>query len=334
MNLKDSLEAAVGCVGRWLTRGRVRILMYHRFGTAGMQRRLDVREFDEHVRYIAKNFAPRRLDDVVARLHAGQPPEDRTVVITVDDGYADFYEHAYPVLRRHRVPATVYLVSDFVEQRLWLWFDAIRFLIDSAPLETHRVTVGDRVEDVILTDAQQKHALWGKITDQCLKVAPDRQQEIISRLERELNVSLPPAPVDDFRAMTWEQVRDMDPELIEIGAHTVTHPILSHCSVDRQRQEIEGSKLAIETRLGRPVKAFCYPNGLPRDFSTETTRIVREAGFTSAVVAHGGFVAREPDLYRLERASADETRLFRNCVNGLWHLRARANARLGRFSPA
>ncbi len=128
--------------------------------------------------------------------------------------------------------------------------------------------------------------------------------------------------------MSWDDVRRLDSALIEVGAHTKSHPILATCTGEQQRIEIAECKQTIEAQLGAQVNAFCYPNGQPDDFTDETVRIVREAGFTSAVMACGGMLDPGPaDLLRLRRVAApDDVPMFRNCVNGLWELRSAIRA--------
>lgn len=325
--LKRGLAWALGPLARTLTGRRARILMYHRFAEVGTPRHTGSAQFDEHLRYIAAHFKPARLADVVARLRAGEPLDDRTVVITVDDGYADFYEHAYPALRRHGIPATVYVVSEFISGRQWLWFDAIRWLVYAAPAGRCRMTFdGLTIESNLDSDAQRE-ALWSRFAGHCVTLPPARQWELIGQLQDGLQTALPERPPAEFGGMTWEQVRSLDPALVEVGAHTRTHPILSLCSVEEQREEIAGCKQAIEDRTGRSVSAFCYPNGMPDDFTDDTVRIVRECGFSSAVMACGGMLAAAPDPYRLERVGApSDVSQFRHCIDGLWEIK-RALAR-------
>jgi peptidoglycan/xylan/chitin deacetylase (PgdA/CDA1 family) len=122
--------------------------------------------------------------------------------------------------------------------------------------------------------------------------------------------------------MTWQQARNLDPALIEVGAHTCNHAILSRCSTEQQRQEIGDCKRQIEEKTCRYVEAFCYPNGMPEDYTDETVAVVRNTGFKSAVLAHGGMSSARSDPFRLERLGApSDLQLFRNSVNGLWHLR-------------
>lgn len=321
-SIRKLAARAVTPLARRVTAQSGRLLMYHRFGEPGEPRKTDVTTFSAQLELLKKDFAPRRLCDVVARLEAGEALDPNTVVVTVDDGYSDFAEYAVPMLLNYEIPATVYVVSDFVGQKIWLWFDALRSIIDRAEAKKHRITLGSRAHVAVLDSEIDRHTLWLLVADHCLALAPVELWAAIESVQRELGVALPEAPLPDYAAMTWDQIKALDPQLIEIGAHTRTHAVLSRCSAEIQRQEIDDCKRAIEERTGRAAEAFCYPNGMPGDFNDETVSIVQDLGFRSAVMAHGGLCHRTSDRFRLERLVAPtDLRMFANAVNGLWHLR-------------
>ena len=320
--IRNSTSRLLGPLARAVTSGRVRILMYHRFGPDGAHRRLGTSALDLQLRYLKAHFQPTPLAEVVARLRSGRALAPRAVVITVDDGYADFATHAYPLLQRYRVPATVYVVSRFVSGACWLWFDAIQWLADSAAPGDHELRLDGASLSVALSEPPDRFALWSTVADLCLARAPEAQWRIVGELAEQLECRLPSRPTPEFAGMRWEDIRRLDPSLVEIGAHTLSHPILSRCAPDAQREEVGGCKSEIERELGREVTAFCYPNGMPEDFTRETESIVEESGFTSAVMACGGFSGADSTPYRLERLGAPlDLPLFRNAVNGIWHLR-------------
>jgi peptidoglycan/xylan/chitin deacetylase (PgdA/CDA1 family) len=320
--VKELVARAIGPLARGLTGARPRILMYHRFGPDGSYRRLGTGELDAQLRYLKTHFRPAKLPDVVARLRAGRPLERGTVVLTVDDGYADFATHAYPVLKRHGVPATVYVVSRFVSGECWLWFDALQWIVDAALDGRRRVDVGGGTFTADLTSREARRRLWGEVAAVTTGAAPAVQWRNVHELARQLGVALPARPTPEYSGMTWDQLRALDPEIVQVGAHTLSHPTLAHCTRELQQREIAGCKAEIEQQIGREVGDFCYPNGQPEDFTVETEALVQAAGYRSSVMACGGLASRGSPVYRLERLGAPEPfELFRNAVNGVWHLR-------------
>jgi peptidoglycan/xylan/chitin deacetylase (PgdA/CDA1 family) len=109
------------------------------------------------------------------------------------------------------------------------------------------------------------------------------------------------------RSLSLQEVIDLaHGELIEIGAHTVTHPVLSALSTDLQRDEIRVSKFTLEELLGHPVTSFAYPHGMPHDYTFETVAMVREAGFARACSAFEGVVEQSTDAFELPRYGVED----------------------------
>ncbi|HUI58641.1 MAG TPA: polysaccharide deacetylase family protein [Steroidobacteraceae bacterium] len=320
--IADGLSITLGPLARALTRQYARILMYHRFSAHARPRRLSASVFEEHLRYITRHFTPRPLRDVVDRLRSRRSFDSRSVVLTVDDGYRDFLEHAYPLLLRYRVPATIYVVTEFAAGRCWLWFDALHWLLSTATPGRYRFEVDAQMFELMLETPAAREATWSKVGTYLWDLSPEAQWSSIRRLESLLGVQLPARPTTEYAPMTWDELRGLDPELIEIGSHSCTHAVLSRCTSAQQLTEIATSKKTIEERLGRRVDAFCYPHGRPQDFTAETESIAADCGFTSAVVAFGGLVGATSPPGRLTRLSADdELRLFRNSVNGIGRIK-------------
>jgi peptidoglycan/xylan/chitin deacetylase (PgdA/CDA1 family) len=316
--LESVAKATGGAMARQITGAAPRILMYHRFGDADTPRRLSQGLFEEHLDYLTRHFRVRRLADVIEALREGRPIEPRTVVLTVDDGYADFVEYAYPLLQKYEVPATVFVVSDFLDRNSWLWTDAIRYALETTT-ESRLVLQGNgvRLKQNLGASASRERA-WLAVCELCLRATPAERAALIERLLKALQVTMPVGATAEYRAMTWADARRLDQDLVEIGSHTCTHPVLSRCSAAEIDRELRESRRAIEQQLRRPVSAIAYPHGEPTDYDHRVVRAALEAGYRCAVVAHGGPIGEDVDLFRLERLSAaTETMQFRSTVNGL-----------------
>jgi peptidoglycan/xylan/chitin deacetylase (PgdA/CDA1 family) len=297
--------------------------MYHRFGLDGSYRRLGVSEFEKQLQYLRAYFQPMRLSDLIECLRDGRRPPSGSVVLTVDDGYDDFATHAYPLLEKYQMPATVFVVSGLLDRTCWLWYDALRFLVDSMSAGAFEINLLSQRLSGLLTTPVDRYRLWTSLTDLGMTRSGAGQQQLVRDVAVQSGITLPGVPTPEFAGMTWDQARQMDPKLVDIGAHTRTHPVLARCGTTVQFEEVAGCKSDIERRLGRPITAFCYPNGLAGDFSAETESIVAQAGFRCAVMACGGLASRGSPLYRLERLGVpDDWPKFRNAVDGVWHLRS------------
>ena len=284
---------------RWVNRKRPRILMYHRFA--------DREAIAQQCAHIRKYYTPVSLRQVSEWLTAGGGWPDNALAVTVDDGYRDFYQVAYPVFREYGIPACTYLVSDFLDGRLWLWVDRVRW----AYLHSDSVA-GTR-------DERLRTARTGI---EAAKRMPNQERLAwLEVLPCDLKVQIPEEAPAEYRALRWDEVREAAANGMEFGAHTKTHPILSMVEGDRElRDEIAGSKRRIEEELGRAVDHFCYPNGSLEDFSAAAVDVVRTAGFRTATTTERGFVTAKADALRLRRIGVEpglDERYFAECAAGV-----------------
>ncbi|HVX67448.1 MAG TPA: polysaccharide deacetylase family protein [Bryobacteraceae bacterium] len=301
--LKELGHAALDRAGglravRFLNRRSLRILMFHSF----LPRRAGLEEcLARRCRHLRQFYRPVSLSEAAQAWREGRPLPANAVAVTVDDGYRDFYDIAYPVFRAHEIPAIVYLVTDFMDGKLWLWPDRLRYALEHA---------GPRA------------AVHARDLAAETKSMPDRERRrFMDGLLELLDVRIPASPPEEYAPLTWDSVREMAAHGIEFGAHSATHPILSRVEGDAElRAEIEGSKLRIEQELGRPVRHFCYPNGRPEDIGERVVACVRSAGFETAVVTTEGFNRAGADPFLLKRIPADPDytdRFFAEYVAGL-----------------
>jgi peptidoglycan/xylan/chitin deacetylase (PgdA/CDA1 family) len=284
---------------RWLKRRRLRILMYHRFD--------DRETIARQCAHIRACCTPVSLTQAADWLRSGATWPDNALVVTVDDGYRDFYRIAWPVFREYGIPATVYLVTDFLDRREWLWVDRVRWVYRHAP--SLQVTQEERLK-------QARAAI------ETAKRMPNQDRLAwLDGFSGELGVRPPEQAPPEYEPMSWDEVREASETGIEFGAHTRSHPILAMLAGERElAAEIAGSKRRIEEQLARPVDHFCYPNGSLSDFTSAAVHVVREAGFRTATTTVPGLVAPEDDALRLRRIGVDpgyEERYFAECAAGL-----------------
>lgn len=284
---------------------------------------MSVNVFDRQIRYLCERYVVIPLGELVEKLSTG--PLDRPyIAITVDDGYRDFAEYAYPVLEKYRVPATVYLVSGFVDKRYWLWFDAINYIAGKAVEKEYELSLGKVVLRATIEDIASRQALWENVADMSVSLDPPSRAGLIEAFARQMGVVLPSSPTPEYCAMSWDTIRSLDPGLIEWGGHTVTHPTLSSCGPDEQQHEIRQGRVRVQEMTQQVVDSFCYPNGQSGDYDRYTVEAVKSAGFRNAVVSHGGMARAGCDPYVIERLGAPDNDLdFYKCIDGVWEARRR-----------
>ena len=322
------LVTSVGApIARALTGLRARVLMYHRFGTQDA-RRMDPDAFERHLEYLVRHFHPCSLGTLADALRDGHRPPRGAVALTIDDGYEDFMEHAYPLLQRFEVPATIFVVTRFLDGDFWLWFDAAHYLLHAARVSSIDLTLAGVRVTLDLSSAAARQGAWSTFGDRCLRLSPAGQRAAIASLQEAVDVVLPARPASSYRAMSWEQARSLDPQLVDVGSHTCTHPVLSRCSDEEIDREVRGAREIIAERLGRVPDAFCYPNGQLEDYDARCLRAVGRSGYRCATVAHGTTVHAGANLYAIERISAPPERgEFRRAVDGVTQLADQWRAR-------
>ena len=124
---------------------------------------------------------------------------------------------------------------------------------------------------------------WKTLADHCVNIPDKKRRELINYIENRLEVTLQSAPPEEYEAVTWGELEKMAENGIEIGSHSLNHPILSRVPSHDLLKEVNGSKVVLEQRLRRPVRTFCYPNSGPGDINEEVTAAVAKAGYIGAV---------------------------------------------------
>jgi peptidoglycan/xylan/chitin deacetylase (PgdA/CDA1 family) len=274
---------------------RVAILEYHDVcNDPGRNGAVAERRFRRHLTYLKRHYDVVSLSEAVGRLAARHLDRD-TVVVTLDDGYSGNHDHAWPILRAERVPATVFVTTGFVDGRE-LWFDLADRCLDAM---AHRSIDVTRLSDPALRQAlggRRARRQRAKVRAWLKTLPPDRRDAMLDELRALCAPLSPPA-----RPLGWDQVRAMGREGIEIGCHTVSHPILSSLAPGDQRAEIASARARITDETGISPEFFAYPNGDAGDFTAETVDLVREAGFRAACTTIRAPNRPGCDLFRLGR---------------------------------
>jgi peptidoglycan/xylan/chitin deacetylase (PgdA/CDA1 family) len=245
---------------------------------------MDAATLDRLLGKLRRSFDVVRVCDLPDRL-AGRPRRRPLAAITVDDGYEDFHSVALPVLARHRAPATVYATAGFVDRRCWMWWDALRYLLDAHPGPRVELEIGGAALSWSLTDANARQETWHDISERLVQDNLVRVY-VLRTLQEVTGVSLPDVPPPAYAAMSWQQLRECQAAGIEVGGHSMSHAFLPSLSPSDLAHEIADAKALMEAKLNTPVTTFAYPNGMPYDWSESVEQAVRAAGFKAAVLAY------------------------------------------------
>ncbi|MDQ4120855.1 MAG: polysaccharide deacetylase family protein [Acidobacteriota bacterium] len=282
---------------RRLNRRRVLILTYHRFAETEIEGRVSAAQFRAHLEFLKANYRVLPLAEIAENLRGRKSLPDNAAAITIDDGYRDVFDIAFPVLKQFQIPATVFVITDFLDRKCWLWTDKARVL--AAQTKNSEIEFENRVFN--LNGAASRKSVAAKI-NQHLKRLPDVEKEKrLEDLQKSFAVDLTELPSAEFSAINWSEAKEMDANGVSIESHTVSHPILTNIADERLRFELTESKRRLSEILGREADLFCYPNG---GFDERAKKFVGEAGYKAAVTTEIGFNDFNSDLFALKRTDA------------------------------
>ena len=234
---------------RWAHSGQALICAYHRFSEREGGAPISARAFAEQVKYLAAHYTLVPLSQLGGCLRKGEIPP-RLAAITIDDGYRDAYEIAFQILRKHCAPATVFVVTEFVEGTTWLWTDKPRYLTALAAPQAFEIGIeGCKLRLELNGDASR--ASRQRCQRRAQATAGRSQGRRDQRLALKLRVKLPERPPVEYSAINWRQAREMADAGVEIGSHTLTHPILTGLNDDRLREEVGQSRDRIQSARRR-----------------------------------------------------------------------------------
>ncbi len=272
--------------------------MYHRVLPAPdplLPDEVDATRFETQMRYLAKNFSVVPLFEAFRRLQDGTLPP-RSVSITFDDGYADNLTVALPILEQFGLTATVFVATGYIDGGC-MFNDAIAEVISRTTC--HELDLRDiGQEHYEIGSIERRREAIGKIRKKARFYPPEERNRLVELIAKLANVDSLPTNL----MLSKNQVIELSERGIEIGGHTVTHPVLTSVDDQRARNEIATGKQTLEDWIDKPVRCFAYPNGLPgRDQTEVHAAMARDAGFKLAVTTGRGIARRSSDPYHLPR---------------------------------
>jgi peptidoglycan/xylan/chitin deacetylase (PgdA/CDA1 family) len=278
-------------------RGRLSILIFHRVLSRPDNLLPDIPDvvaFDRMLTWLTSWFNVIPLDRAVALLAAGAVPE-RAAAITFDDGYADNHDVALPVLRRHGVCATFFIATAYLDGGR-MWNDTVIETVRSCKtpvLDLREIGLGVHAAATTVERRAAAQAIIGRLK----YLAYGDRLRGCEEVARMAGCSLP----DDLM-MTAADVVGLRNAGMQIGAHTVSHPILAAIPDDQAKVEIADSRRSLESILHEPVTLFAYPNGKPGiDYLPTHVDMVRQLGFELAVSTVAGVATSDSDPMELPR---------------------------------
>jgi peptidoglycan/xylan/chitin deacetylase (PgdA/CDA1 family) len=295
---RTTARLAAALTSRGGRHGSLLVLTYHRVLLESdplLPGEPDVVEFAAQMEMLAGVFNIIGLPEARERLvRRSLPP--RAMCITFDDGYANNCEVALPVLRERGIPATVFVTTGFLNGGR-MFNDTVIEAIRRAGAELDLTPLGLGRHE--LPDVAARRRAIDQVLPAIKHLDPEERQARAEHIAEIVGTRLP----DDLM-MTDEQVRKLADAGVEIGAHTVRHPVLTRVTPERARFELVESRRRLQAITGRSVTTFAYPNGRPvSDYDASHVALVRESGFELAVSTAPGAASPPCDLFQIPRTS-------------------------------
>jgi peptidoglycan/xylan/chitin deacetylase (PgdA/CDA1 family) len=284
------------------------ILCYHRFKNdkaAVIPPKLYVKSFQRQLLHLKKWYDVITLDQLIQNIKERNGFSKPTVVITIDDGFQDNYDVAFPILRQLNLPATIFLTSGLVGTQSSPWIDEIALAIRDCKATSFYFPLlfGDEV--ITLSGYEAKAQAFHRIFQEMLYLDHKKKLEILKELLLNLRGNSDLSKVRDRIMLEWKEIKEMSRNMISFQAHTLSHPTLSKMPLEKAVFEIRESKRIIEKQLGTRVKHFAVPNGKDKDFIEELRDYCRNGGFESIATTNFGCVKEGTDPYNLPRICPD-----------------------------
>ena len=294
--LATLLRAGAAALSPGGPRGSLLVLMYHRVLPEPdplLPDEPDAARFAAQMRLVGSLCRIVSLSDAVQQLAAGTLPP-RAAAITFDDGYVNNLEIAVPVLRELGLPATFYVATGFIEGDVMFNDVAIEAVRHAPAVLDLREAGLPRYE---LAGLEARRAAIDDLLPRIKYLDPAQRTRTTAVIAAAAGIEMPRGLM-----MDEVQLRQLARSGMEIGAHSVSHPILARLDPDAARREITAGKQRLERLAGQRVRSFAYPNGRPgRDYGPEHVAMVREAGFENAVSTAWGKTTRVSSRFEIPR---------------------------------
>jgi peptidoglycan/xylan/chitin deacetylase (PgdA/CDA1 family)/CelD/BcsL family acetyltransferase involved in cellulose biosynthesis len=280
--------------------GAARIFYYHRVNNDRdpFFPAISTDLFEAQMEHLARNYKVVGMAELCRHLEAGDSPEP-VVGITFDDGYRDNFDHAFPILKRYHLPATIFLTTGNIDSGEPPWFERLAEALKKTNVEFLDLEIDVPRRFRTRTEAERLESNTNIF--QQLRVLSDADRRMwLGEILRQLGT--PPEESERRgKMLTWDQARLMTTHDIAFGGHTVTHPFLSKLTSEQAVWEVTECKRRIEDELQAPTHFFAYPNGREEDFAAANKDLLRDAGYRAAVTTVWGLNYRSTDRMELKR---------------------------------
>jgi len=279
---------------------RLAVITYHKIVSHDgpyLADEIIVSDFDWQIKALKRYFNILPLSEAIDLLQEDRLPP-LALCVTIDDGYRNILTEAAPILSKYHVPATIFVTTQFTLDGL-MWHDVVEQSIRKTELS--RVDLAELdLPNYVWNNAKERINVIDDISEKIKYYEHRRLQQVVEIIQQKCGVTV----ANDIM-LSVEQLAKLSDFNIEVGGHTVSHPILTRISDEQAENEIRECKQSLEHWTQREIKFFAYPNGKPqRDYAPQHMEMVAAAGYKAAFNTRYGAADKSDNIYDLPRLSA------------------------------
>lgn len=282
----------------------LRILTYHRIDQPERRPDLDPglisaspAAFAKQVDYVARKYDPVDLMQLLEARNGGAPLPERAVLFSFDDGYRDFAEIAWPILKRAGVPAVVFVPTAYPDHpERSFWWDRLHRAANHSDRKAIDAPFGGRLP---LRTQREKRDSLGRLRAYVKDLPAEQSESVVSKLCEQLGSN---GNTSDS-VLSWDELRKLAADGVQFASHSEHHVILTRCTPERVRDEVRNSQAALEREIGPMPRTLAYPDGAENEM---VRKILREEKFSLAfarIEGHSDLSDPSLDTLRLCRTS-------------------------------
>lgn len=318
-----------GVISKPLFSGIGHILCFHRvlphYSTVRIEKNAGMEVTPEFIEktigfFKDHNYEFISLDQLHFRLLNKIKSRRKFIVFTLDDGYSDNYYYAYPIFKKHNIPFTIYITTDFPDRKAILWW----YMLENLLLNNNQITFcfSDKEYNFDCDTIEKKEKVFIEIRMLILENELNKE-ELFNLIFPDYE--LQKKELIEQNALSWEQIIELsEDDLVTIGAHTISHKALSKLDEAEAKREIDLSKIQIEEKINKPVYHFAYPYGGTDTCGEREFLIVKRAGYKTATTLRQGNIFKgykdfTERLPRIPLGENSDIEKFTNITNGIHH---------------
>ncbi|MDO8660714.1 MAG: polysaccharide deacetylase family protein [Candidatus Woesearchaeota archaeon] len=294
------LKTGFGQIIRWWHKKHTLILLYH--GISNARGHLDRKSFNAQIEYLSSKYTIISLDYFLHCIKSNMVPPENSLIITFDDGYQNNYANAFPILKKNKVSASIFLVSSLIGKRQLLWVDEFYYRVAQILKKEGTCTLELRhTKHVIQTESQAD-----KVKEELKTATQEQVQQVLSQIRKSTSAGYEKTFLKDHLLLSFEQIRLMQKNNVAFYAHGHTHAILKTLEEKELRKEIVLS-LQFMKKNNLNTNCYAYANGRKKDFDDCATTLLAEQGVRTALTTIPGWNTINSEPFSLKRLSMGAT---------------------------